>query len=250
MMFVYRIYQFVIMIPLMVVVTVVTALIVMLGSIVVGPRLGYYPAHVWARVMAWLSLVRVTVKGRENVRPGRACIFVANHQGAYDIFAIYGWLNHHFVWMMKQSLRKIPLVGYACYRAGHIYVNRRTPADIKRTMETAERRLGEGYSVVVFPEGTRTKTGRLGAFKRGAFHLAEEFSLPVVPVTISGSYHVMPPQARLPRPGHITLTIHRPIEPPEDGRYDVAELMSRSREAIASALMSGEHRGVSVRLDT
>lgn len=236
MMFLYRIYQFLIMIPLMVVFTFITAMVVTVASIIFGPRLGYYPAHWWARVMAWLSFVRVTVRGRENVAPGRACIFVANHQGAYDIFAIYGWLGHHFVWMMKQSLRKIPFVGYACYRAGHIYVARRSSAEVKHTMETASKRLREGFSVVVFPEGTRTKTGHLGPFKKGAYHLAEEFSLPVVPVTISGSYRVMPPQAKLPRPGHIILTIHKPIEPPQQGTYDVAELMSRSREAIASDL--------------
>lgn len=233
----YRIYQFVIMLPLMVVATVLASIIVAVGSILFGGKImGYYPSMAWARVMAWLSLVRVTVRGRENVERGRSYIFVANHQGAYDIFAIYGWLGHNFVWMMKQSLRKIPLVGYACLRAGHIYVNRRSPAAVKQTMKTAEKRVAEGRSVVVFPEGTRSKSGRLGSFKRGAYMLAEEFGLPVVPVTIDGSYRVMPPSAKLPRPGHIILTIHKPIEVPDSGKHDIPAVMDASRAAIASAL--------------
>ena len=233
----YRIYQFLIMIPIMVVITVVTSVIVALGSIIFGGKImGYYPSMFWAKLMAWLSFVRVTVRGRDNVANGRSYIFVSNHQGAYDIFAIYGWLGHNFVWMMKQSLRKIPLVGYACLRAGHIYVNRRSPHAVKQTMETAEKRIREGRSVVVFPEGTRSKTGHLGAFKRGAYMLAEEFNLPVVPVTIDGAYKVMPPSAKLPRPGHIILTIYKPIEAPEGQSHDIPAVMSASRDAIASAL--------------
>lgn len=236
-MFFYRIYQYLIMIPLMVVVTVVTSVIVAVGSMLFGGRImGYYPSMMWARVMAWLTLVRVTVRGCENVAPGRSYIFVANHQGAYDIFAIYGWLGHNFVWMMKQSLRNIPFVGYACLRAGHIYVNRRSPGAVKQTMRTAEKRIREGRSVVAFPEGTRSKTGRLGVFKRGAYMLAEEFNLPVVPVTIDGAYNVMPASAKLPRFGHIILTIHKPIEAPEGASHDIPAVMNESRKAIASAL--------------
>ena len=235
-MFFYRTYQIIIMLPLMVVVTIITSLIVMAGSILFGGRImGYYPSMFWARIMAWLTFVRVTVHGKENVRKGQSYIFVANHQGAYDIFAIYGWLSHNFVWMMKKSLQKIPLVGYACLRAGHIYVDRRSPSGIQQTMALAEKRIAEGRSVVVFPEGTRSRNGRLGIFKRGAYMLAEEFRLPVVPVTINGAYKIMPTGSRLPRPGHITLTIHKPITAGENG-HNMATLMAESRQAIASAL--------------
>lgn len=90
-------------------------------------------------------------------------------------------------------------------------------------------------SVVVFPEGARTPDGKMHAFKRGAFILATEFNLPVVPVTIDGAYAVMPRQARMPRPGRIILTIHHPIEASADG-HDLPALMKESREAIASSL--------------
>ena len=103
-------------------------------------------------------------------------------------------------------------------------------------MATAERRLAGGMSVVVFPEGARTPDGTMHAFRRGAFVLAEEFGLPVVPITIDGAYAVMPRWRMLPRPGRIVLTVHEPIPAPEGGRHDLQELMRRSEEAIASAL--------------
>lgn len=239
--FLYRIYQICIMLPLMLVLTAITAITVAIGSICFGGRFwGYYPAMIWSRLMAWLTFVRVTVRGMENVSAGTSYVFVANHQGAYDIFAIYGWLGHNFKWMMKKSLQKIPLVGYACLRAGHIYVDKSTPAAIRHTMQTAESALAGGMSVVAFPEGTRTKTGRIGTFKRGAYMLAMEFGLPVVPITINGAYQVMPRGHKLPRPGHITITIHRPITVGADGRHDLTSLMEQSRAAIASALTESQ----------
>lgn len=232
----YRIYQILFMLPVLLTATIITALITIIGSILFGGRWwGYWPAHCWAKLFCILSFVRVTVKGRENISKGTSYVFVANHQGAYDIFAIYGYLGHNFKWMMKKALERIPLVGYSCRRAGHIYVDNRTPAAIRQTMADAERQLAGGMSVVVFPEGSRTLDGKVHAFRRGAYTLAVEFGLPVVPLTIDGAYKVMPRTALLPRPGHITLTIHRPIEAPSDG-HEMKSLIETSRQAILSAL--------------
>lgn len=232
----YRIYQIFIMLPVLLVATILTALITSIGCIIFGGRWwGYWPAHLWAKLFCIMTMVRVTVKGRENISKGTSYVFVANHQGAYDIFTVYGYLGHNFKWMMKKGLERIPLVGYSCRRAGHIYVDNRTPAGIRQTMTDAERQLAGGMSVVVFPEGSRTTDGKVHAFRRGAYTLAVEFGLPVVPLTIDGAYKVMPRNAWLPRPGHIILTIHRPIEAPSDG-HDLKTLMDSSREAILSAL--------------
>ncbi len=231
-----RIYQIFIMIPLLLVITILAAVLTILASALGGARtLGYYIPLLWARAFCALSLVKVEVSGRENIAQGRSYVFVANHQGAYDIFAIYGYLGHNFRWMMKKSLEKIPLVGYSCRVSGHIFVDKSSPGAIRETMQTAEKRLAGGMSVVVFPEGARTPDGKMHAFKRGAFILATEFNLPVVPVTIDGAYAVMPRQARMPRPGRIILTIHHPIEASADG-HDLPALMKESREAIASSL--------------
>ena len=156
-MFFYRIYQIFIMLPILLVLTILAALITITGCALGGGRwFGYYPAHYWAKCWCWLAFVRVSVRGRENIKIGRSYVFVANHQSAYDIFSIYGFLNHQFRWMMKKSLERIPLVGYACRVAGHIYVDKHSPAAVRQTMETAEKRLSGGMSVVVFPEGSRT----------------------------------------------------------------------------------------------
>lgn len=232
----YRIYQIFIWAPILLVATIFTACITIIGSMLgFGRSWGYYPPRAWARLFCLLTFVRVTVKGRENVDKGKSYVFVANHQGAYDIFSIYGYLNHNFRWMMKKSLEKIPFVGFSCRVSGQIYVDNSSPSAIRETMRDAEKQLSQGMSVVVFPEGSRTFTGKMGRFKRGAFTLATEFNLPVVPITIDGAFRVMPRTAWLPRPGHIILTIHKPIMPPAEG-YDVHTLMEESAKIVASAL--------------
>lgn len=232
----YRLYLLFIAAPLVVVATVFAGVLTMLGSMVDGGRRwGYWPAHLWARVCLALTLVKVTVSGRENISATTSYVFVANHQGAYDIFAIYGYLNHNFKWMMKKGLRRFPVIGPACAAAGHIFVDNSSPSAVRRTMEHAEHTLKGGMSLVVFPEGSRTFTGRMGAFHKGAYQLSLEFGLPVVPVTIDGAFFVMPRTTFIPRPGVIRLTIHRPIEAPRD-EADRNRVIARSFEAVQSAL--------------
>lgn len=233
----YYIYLFLIALPLLLVCTIVAALVTIIGSMIGFSRsMGYYPGHIWARIFCILCLVRVKVRGKDNISKKTSYVFVANHQGAFDIFTIYGYLGHNFRWMMKKSLEKIPLVGYACRTAGHIYVDNSRPSAVRETMETAEKRLAGGMSVVVFPEGSRTRDGKMHQFRRGAYALAVEFALPVVPLTIDGAYQVMPRGRNLPRPGKITLTIHKPIYPAEGSTHDLASIMEESYRAIASAL--------------
>ena len=233
---IYNIYFITTALPTIVLLTILASLLTIIGTACGSSRvMAYWPAHIWARSFAWLTLVSVSVKGRENISRDKSYVFVANHQGSYDIFAVYGWLGHNFKWMMKKSLERIPFVGRACKAAGHIFVDRSSPAAIRHTMQSAEERLRHGMSLVIFPEGARTFTGRMGKFKKGAFALALEFGLPVVPVTIDGAFKVMPRTARLPRPGHITLTIHKPIDPPAT-ESDKDRVIAASFEAIESAL--------------
>ena len=227
----YRIYQAVVMAPLMLVVTALTAVVTAIGCMLFGSRWwGYYPPMVWARIMCWLTFVTVEVHGREHIDPKTSYVFVANHQGAYDIFAIYGWLGHNFRWMMKKSLEKIPMVGWACKKAGQVFVDNNSRHGIEGTMHEAQKRLQGGMSLVVFPEGSRTFTGEVGRFKRGAFQLATEFGLPVVPVTIDGAFRILPRTKKIPRPGHIILTIHEPIAASDP------DLIEKSRNEIESSL--------------
>lgn len=234
--FLYRIYQIFIMAPILLVATILTASItIILSMIGMGRWAGYFFPHWWARLFCVLTLVRVTVVGRENIDANTSYVFVANHQGAYDIFSVYGYLNHQFRWMMKKALEKIPLVGYSCKVSGHIMVDNSTPASTRETLEKAEKQLQGGMSLVVFPEGARTWDGKMRQFKRGAYRLAVEFGLPVVPITINGAFDVMPRFKKIPLYGHITLTIHKPIEA-VDGVHDLSALIAESFEAIHSSL--------------
>jgi 1-acyl-sn-glycerol-3-phosphate acyltransferase len=112
--------------------------------------------------------------------------------------------------MMKEYLKKIPFVGYACYRSKHVYVGD-SLSSIQKTVEQARETLRDGMSLVIFPEGTRTHDGKLQPFKRGAFMLANEIGLPIVPMTITGSYEVMNRRQKLPNFGRLHLCIHPAI---------------------------------------
>ena len=134
----YRVYQLFIGLPLLVILTIVTALEVGIGTTIGnGHFWGYYPGHWWGKLILKLFLIPVKVEGREHLEKEQSYVFVANHQGAFDIFLIYGHLNRNFKWMMKQSLRKIPFVGYACEKSHQIFVDKRGPSKIRQTYENA-----------------------------------------------------------------------------------------------------------------
>ena len=127
------------------------------------------------------------------------------------------------------------MVGKACEAAKHIFVDRTNPKAIKRTIEEAKATLQGGMSVVIFPEGTRSADGKMKKFKRGAFQLAVDLNIPVVPLTINGSYKIMPKSTFLIYPGKLTLQIHKPIMPPAEG-YDMEVLVEESYQKVSSAL--------------
>lgn len=232
----YLIYQWLIAIPIFVVATLIAALVTMIGTML-GNRdfWGYWPAHIWSRFTCAIFLMRVKVNGRRNLNSDQSYVFVANHQGAYDIWAIYGYLNHNFKWLMKKELEKIFMVGMACKKAGHIMVDDSSISGIRETIAESEETLKEGMSLVIFPEGSRTWDGKMIPFKRGAFMLAAEFKLPVVPITIDGSFKAMPRSTYLMTPTTITLTIHKPIWPGENG-FNTKKLMKECYDTIQSAL--------------
>ena len=235
----YRIYQLVIGLPLLVILTIVTALEVGIGTTIGnGHFWGYFPGHWWGKLILRLFLIPVKVEGREHLEKEQSYVFVANHQGSFDIFLIYGHLGRNFKWMMKQQLRKIPFVGYACEKSHQIFVDKRGPSKIRKTYEDAREILKEGYSVTVFPEGARTFTGHMAHFRKGAFALADELQLPVVPLTINGSFDILP---RMKGFNFInwhpmTLTIHQAIYPIGQGPENADATMRQAYDSVMSAL--------------
>ena len=234
----YKIYQFFIALPLILIATVLTAVTVSIGSLFSAHIWGYYPAVLWSRFVCRILLLPVHIEGHENLDSNKSYVFVANHQGPFDIFLIYGYVGRNFKWMMKKSLRKAPLIGYACYRAHHIFVDKSGPKAIKNTIEHARRTLRGGTSLVVFPEGSRSFTGHMALFRKGAFQLADELKLPVVPLTIDGSFDVLTRMEGINFVHHhgLRLIIHKPIEPLEDSTENIQHAMKSSYETIMADL--------------
>lgn len=234
----YKIYQLCIALPIIFVATVITALVTIIGGLFNAHVFGYYPGKIWSRLICRVLLLPIKVEGRENIDHNQSYVFVANHQGPMDIFLIYGYLNRNFKWMMKKALRKMPLVGYACEKARHIFVDKSGPKAIKETIENARHTLQGGTSLVVFPEGARSFTGHMGIFRKGAFQLADDLQLPVVPVTIDGSFDVLTRMAGLNFVNRhaMRLVIHKPIYPTSHSPEDIKTTMNEAYNVIMSAL--------------
>lgn len=241
----YRIYQLFIALPLVLIASVITSLTTVVGCFLGnGHFWGYYPGRWWAWFIVRVLLLPVKVEGRENLMKGQSYVFVSNHQGAFDIFLIYGFLRRNFKWMMKWQLRKVPLVGIACEYAQHIFVDKRGASRIKATYDKARETLRDGMSLVVFPEGARTFTGHMGKFRRGAFMLADELQLPVCPLTINGSFNVMPRtrDMRWVIWHPLRLTIHQPIMPIGQGKENVEYFEQESYRVVMNGLVP-EYQG-------
>ena len=243
----YRIYQLCIAAPLIIIATIATSVVTCIGCLIGDAHIwGYYPGKYWSIFVCRILLLPVKVEGRELLDKHTSYIFVANHQSAMDIFLIYGYLCRNFKWMMKKQLRKTPFIGIACEKAHHIFVDRSTPSKIKETIDEARTTLQHGTSLVVFPEGSRTFTGSLGRFKKGAYLLADELQLPIVPITIVGPYEVLPRTKGLNfvKRHPMVMKIHAPILPHGIGRTDIQELMEKSRSIIEQGLPKKYQSGI------
>ena len=236
---IYRLYQLFIAAPILLLLTILTALATTLGCTLGNASWwSYYPGMLWSRAMIRLLLLPVHVEGREHMDPQQSYVFVANHQGAFDIFLIFGFLNRRFKWVMKESLRNLPLVGRACEAADFIFISN-NPKKIQDSHARARRILQGGVSVVIFPEGARTWDGKMIPFKRGAFQLACELQLPVLPMTINGPFEVLPRKAgfNFVHRHPLKLSIHEPIMPNGTGVDAERALMSEAQSVIQSNLL-------------
>lgn len=190
-------------------------------------------ARAWGRLILKTTGVRVRVRGLEHLEPGRSYVFAANHQSIYDIPILFASIPFQLRIVAKESLGRIPFMGWHLHRAGHLLVDRRNPgADI---VEKMRRLVGEHSSLIVFPEGTRSVDGALGRFKKGSFLVAIDAALPVVPVSLAGSRHVMKKGRLMVCPAEVELTIHPPVATAGVARGDVLTFAAAVRETVARA---------------
>ncbi|MDR1523668.1 MAG: 1-acyl-sn-glycerol-3-phosphate acyltransferase [Tannerella sp.] len=236
----FKVYFRLIAMPVFAVITILTASIVAAGCILGGERFfSYYPGMLWARIACILTLCPVKIKGRENIKKGQSFVFVSNHQGAYDIFLIYGYLGAPIKWMMKKGLAKIPLVGFACRMAGFTFVDTSSARSAQKSVREAERNLQHGRSLIVFPEGSRTPDGHMHRFKRGAYQIAVDQQLPIIPITLNGPYKVLPIGSWDAYPHRMEMIIHPPVMPHKkenDGKEQLQKLVDTTQKTIYSML--------------
>ncbi len=233
----YQPYKWLILVPVFVLSTAFFAAVAVILAIAVNPRFGSFVSGTgWARLNALLTPMRVTVHGRRRVDPEQSYVIVANHQSSYDIFALYGWLGMDFKWVMKQELRKVPALGISCEKLQHVFVDRSNTEAAIRSIDLAKERIRGGTSVVFFPEGTRSPDGKLLPFKKGAFHMAVDLGLPILPVTLVGTREVMPAGTLRVFPGDAKLIFHPPIDVDGYDHRNLRPLIQQVKAVIESGL--------------
>jgi 1-acyl-sn-glycerol-3-phosphate acyltransferase len=219
-----------------------------LGTLSLGSSLfdrrGYF-AHRCARTWSWLILattgVRVHVRGLERLTPGKTYVFVANHQSIYDIPVIFASLPYQLRIIAKDSLGRFPFLGWHLSRTGHLLVNRRKP-DPRAVFNWANALTAKGLSLIVFPEGTRSATGLVASFKGGSLYPAVQAGLPIVPLSVAGSRHVMKKGRLMTCPGEVELTIHDPIATVAAAEPDIRQVRALAAQVrgIIAPLVEAE----------
>ncbi len=175
-------------------------------------RAGEFFVQLWSRVFLWVPPMSYTVSGTEHVQAGTQYFFLANHLSNFDIPLLFRAIPTPIRYLAKAELYKVPVFAQALKVAGIVKIDRGAGASSYSAInEGVARAKANGYSLIVFPEGTRSRDGALHPFKKGAFRMAITTGLPVVPVTVNGTWEVWPPGSKLFYRGHADVVIHEPI---------------------------------------
>ncbi len=200
----------------------------------------YKPSGALIRLGLFLVGVRVKVTGLERLDPRQAYILTPNHQSFIEVPLFVTYLGRNPAYLAKKEVFKYPIFGFGIGLMGCVRVDRTNSVAAVESARLATEKLKQGKSFMVYPEGTRSPDGRLLPFKKGAFMMAIEAGVPVVPVTISGGSRIMPKGEIRLTPSTVVLTVHEPIPTTGYSRENIAELMSLTRAKILSALSEEE----------
>lgn len=214
---------------------VLALLIIMISPFDRNGNLVHYIGRFWSLLNVYLSGTRLSIRGRKKIEKGRAHIIMSNHQSLFDVWALIAKLPLQLRWIIKSEIKKMPVFGYALERMGHIYIDKRKGKNTVLGLEVAGQKIREGTSVIIFPEGTRSKDGHLQKFHRGGAILAIRSGIPILPVTVNGGRFVLPKGTLALMPGKIEVVVGDLIDPGAfDGNRD--ELMAVVRSAIEKNL--------------
>lgn len=208
-------------------------------------RFLHWYAGVWARFGLFLAGVKLEVSNLDKIPEGRPLIFMGNHQSNFDILTLYAALPHHFSWIAKEELFRIPLFGLAMRRAGYIPLDRGDGRRALKSMDEAAKKIRSGVSVIIFPEGTRTLDGNLLPFKRGGFLLAAKAGVPIIPFTINGTAKINPAKTLELRKGKVTISFADPMETTGATGKKRDDLIERVRNSIENGLETRQCRAAS-----
>jgi len=198
--------------------------------------LQFWCARWWCRLVAWSIFARIRVHGVEHVRPGQSYVYMANHSSLIDTPALFAYLPYPFRIMAKRELFFVPFMGWHLWTAGHFPIDRRDRRRAARSLRRVIEGVRGGTSLVVFPEGTRTRDGRLQEFKPGTFKIALKAGVPIVPVTIRGTFRLLPSTTLAPKPGRVDVILGEPIETRDYNHERLPELIERTKDVIRRTL--------------
>ncbi len=223
---------------------------ILAGMVSRSGKVQHFCMRRWSRDNLWLSRARVEIEGLEHLDRDRPQILAANHSGLHDILSLSANLPIQFRWVAKKSLFRVPFMGWHMRRSGYIPIDRENPREAAKSIIEAASVIRSGVHAIAFPEGTRSRTGDLGTFRSGAFALALKTGVPLVPVTLEGSYRVIMPKTLQVNPGTIIrIRIDAPIDLSAYGKADrhklmedLHALMRRNLEELRSRRRPDEER--------
>ena len=193
-------------------------------------------ASLWARIIVFISGSKVKVIGRENLLKNRSQIFFSNHQSFFDIYILLGYLPLKSIFLSKKVVFKVPLIGWVMKVLGYIPIDRSSPRQALKSLQFASRQLGNGYSIIIFPEGTRSPDGRVQQFKSGSLRLALQSGAAVVPISLFGSGKIQPKGSIKVMGQKVCLVIGQALPPPGNTKEEKAKFLEHIRELIIKNL--------------
>jgi len=190
--------------------------------------------HLWGRFVVFMSWSRTEIIGAENIPRDVPLIFACNHQSIYDVVLLQALIPVRFRFVVSTELFRLPLYGWTFKKSGYIPLDRKAPLSAYKSLKMTLEVLRSGERVMIFPEGTRSRTGKLGEFKSGSLLPAQRSGAPVIPLAISGSFNVFPPKTLLVTRHPVRLSVGKPVYiRPED---DLKEKTEEIRNTIAGML--------------
>ena len=232
----YQPYKWLVVIPFLFLITMVLGLICIIVGFVFSQDAANILAVTWSRLCCAIAPLKVIVTGKKNYRHHRSYVVVANHQSMADIPILHGFLGLKIKWVMKKELEKIPIFGAACNQLGCIAIDRSNHKSAIESIEAAKKKLSSKASVLFFAEGTRSRNGKVMAFKKGAFIFAMETGIPILPVTIKNSFEILPSDSLDLTPGTVEILVHQPVYISSANADHMDEIMEKTRQTIAQSL--------------